>query len=56
MGQWTWCRGTLTDDAFSASFILFVKIRRSSSMSLKPAGGALRFEACRIAGIVEGIE
>ena len=40
------------DEAFSASFILLEKIRRSSSMSEKPAGGALRLEACRIAGIV----
>jgi hypothetical protein len=38
--------------AFSASFILFEKIRRSSSMSEKPAGGALRFDAWRIAGMV----
>lgn len=38
-------------DAFSASFILLLKIRRSSSMSLKPAGGAFRLDAWRIAGI-----
>jgi hypothetical protein len=51
MGQWTACLGTFVDEAFSASFILLEKIRRSSSMSEKPAGGALRFEAWRIAGI-----
>ena len=38
-------------EAFSASFILLLKIKRSSSMSEKPAGGALRLEAWRIAGI-----
>ncbi len=37
--------------SFSASFILLEKIRRSSSMSVNPAGGALRLEAWRIAGI-----
>jgi hypothetical protein len=31
---------------------LLLKIRRSSSMSLKPAGGALRFETWRMAGIL----
>lgn len=39
-------------EAFSASFILLLKIKRSSSMSEKPAGGALRLEAWRIAGIL----
>lgn len=37
--------------SFSASFILFEKMSRSSSMSVKPAGGALRLEAWRMAGI-----
>lgn len=38
-------------DAFSASFILLLKIRRSSSMSVNPEGGALRLEAWRMAGM-----
>ena len=52
MGQWTWWRGTLVVGAFSASFILLLKISRSSSMSEKPAGGAFLLEAWRIAGMV----
>ena len=46
------CRGTLVEGAFSASFILLLKIRRSVSMSEKPSGGALRLEEWRIAGMV----
>lgn len=38
--------------AFSASFILLLKIKRSSSISEKPSGGAFRLEACLIAGIL----
>ncbi len=53
MGQCTWWRGILVVDAFSASFILLLKIRRSSSMSEKPAGGAFLLEAWRIAGILK---
>ena len=41
--------------AFSASFILLLKMSRSSSMSEKPSGGAFRFEAWRIAGIFTGV-
>ena len=37
--------------SFSASFILLEKMSRSSSMSVNPAGGALRLEAWRMAGI-----
>lgn len=38
--------------SFSASFILLEKMSRSSSISVKPAGGALRLEAWRMAGIL----
>lgn len=51
MGHMAAWRGTPADGAFSASFILLLKINRSLSMSEKPSGGALRFEECRIAGI-----
>lgn len=44
--------------AFSASFILLAKIKRESSMSEKPFGGALRLEVwLRMAGILtSGVE
>jgi len=54
MGQAAWCLGMLVEGVASASFILLAKMRRSSSMSLKPFGGGLRFEAWRMAGIFFG--
>lgn len=52
MGHCAWCRGRFSLGAFCASFILLLKISRSSSRSLKPSGGALRLEAGRTAGMV----
>jgi len=52
MGHWASWRGP-EGVAACASFILLLKIRRSSSMSVKPAGGALRLLAWRIAGILK---
>jgi hypothetical protein len=52
MGQRAAARGALEVVVFSASFILLEKMRRSVSMSLKPAGGGLRLEEWRMAGIV----
>lgn len=55
MGHRAWWRGALSEVAFSASFILLLKMSRSSSISEKPAGGALRLEECRIAGMLDFI-
>lgn len=51
MGHCAWFLGMLSLGVFWASFIWLLKMSRSSSMSLKPSGGGLRFEACLIAGI-----